>query len=79
MSKKVEIPKTGRLAGFDAEAWSTEFIPVEEVLEIKRGFDLFDHDGGGSIDPKGTNNSTQNSRLPSILSASKPRLRPSMQ
>jgi centrin-1 len=21
-------------------------------MEIKRGFDLFDHDGGGSIDPR---------------------------
>ena len=56
MSKKNEpkpqVVNVGRLAGFDAAAWSNEYIPVEEVMDIKRGFDLFDHDGGGSIDPR---------------------------
>ena len=44
---------TGRLAGFDPSAFASEFVSVEEVLDIKRAFDLFDYDGGGSIDPKG--------------------------
>ena len=48
-----EPPKVGRLAGFDANAWVNEFVPLEEVMDIKKGFDLFDHDGGGSIDPRG--------------------------
>ena len=46
------IPTVGRLAGFNPNDWANEYIPVEEVLDIKRGFDLFDHDGGGSIDPR---------------------------
>ena len=53
MSKKPEVATTGRLAGFDPSVWVNEFIPLEEVMDIKRGFDLFDHDGGGSIDPRG--------------------------
>ena len=73
--KAVEVAKTGRLAGFDAAAWATEYIPVEEVMDIKRGFDLFDHDGGGSIDPRGNPKFTQNSRSPSIPWVSKPRLK----
>ena len=50
--KQVEAPKVGRLAGFNVSEWANEYIPAEEVLDIKRGFDLFDHDGGGSIDPR---------------------------
>ena len=56
MKKTVEAPKApqvGRLAGFNVSEWVNEYIPAEEVLDIKRGFDLFDHDGGGSIDPRG--------------------------
>jgi hypothetical protein len=44
---------TGRLAGFDPAAFANEFVTPEEVLDIKRAFDLFDFDGGGSIDPAG--------------------------
>ena len=52
MSKST--PKlTGRLAGFDPTAFANEYVTVEEVLDIKKAFDLFDYDGGGSIDPKG--------------------------
>ena len=51
-AKQVEPPKVGRLAGFNVNDWANEYIPPEEVLDIKRGFDLFDHDGGGSIDPR---------------------------
>lgn len=49
-----EVKLTGRLAGFDPTAFASEFVSVEEVLEIKKAFDLFDYDGGASIDPKGT-------------------------
>ena len=51
---KSKVQLTGRLAGFDPAAFANEFVTVDEVLEIKRAFDLFDYDGGGSIDPKGT-------------------------
>ena len=50
---KSKVQLTGRLAGFDPQAFANEFVTVDEVLEIKRAFDLFDYDGGGSIDPKG--------------------------
>jgi Ca2+-binding EF-hand superfamily protein len=52
MSKSA-VKMTGRLAGFDPSAYANEFVTADEVLEIKRAFDLFDYDGGGSIDPKG--------------------------
>ena len=52
--KKPEVQTTGRLAGFNPNDWANEYVTVQEVLEIKKGFDLFDHDGGGSIDPRGT-------------------------
>ena len=51
---KSKVHLTGRLAGFDPSAFTNEFVTADEVLEIKRAFDLFDYDGGGSIDPKGT-------------------------
>lgn len=66
MSKgtKSEVRLTGRLAGFDPTAFASEFVSVEEVLEIKKAFDLFDYDGGASIDPKG--NSKSYSRVEGI-------------
>lgn len=73
---KSNVKLTGRLAGFDTSAFASEFVSVEEVLDIKKAFDLFDYDGGGSIDPKGTSLFTQNSRSPSMLWALKPRPRP---
>ncbi len=38
---------------FDANAFANAYCTVEEVLEIKRAFDLFDRDLGGAIDPRG--------------------------
>ena len=38
---------------FNAKAFQRPGLTEEEVLEIKEAFDLFDTDGGGSIDPKG--------------------------
>ena len=54
LMSKSGLKLTGRLAGFDPSAFANEFVTVDEVLDIKRAFDLFDYDGGGSIDPKGT-------------------------
>jgi Ca2+-binding EF-hand superfamily protein len=48
---------------FNAKAFERPGLTEEEVLEIKEAFDLFDTDGGGSIDPKGIYSITQNSKL----------------
>lgn len=60
---------------FNPNDFATEYCTVEEVLEIKRAFDLFDRDLGGAIDPRGNSLFIQNSRLPSTHSVSKPRLK----
>lgn len=39
---------------FNPNDFANEYCTVEEVLEIKRAFDLFDRDLGGAIDPRGT-------------------------
>ena len=39
---------------FDPNAFVNEYCSLDEVLEIKRAFDLFDRDLGGAIDPRGT-------------------------
>lgn len=59
---------------FSPKDFATPYISEEEVLEIKKAFDLFDRDLGGAIDPRGKSTLIQNSKLPSILSVS--RLRP---
>jgi len=61
---------------FNPNDYVTPYVTQEEVLEIKKAFDLFDRDLGGAIDPRGTNLSTQSSKLPSTLLVSKPRLKP---
>ena len=38
---------------FNANDYVNEYCTAEEVLEIKRAFDLFDRDLGGAIDPRG--------------------------
>jgi Ca2+-binding EF-hand superfamily protein len=60
---------------FNPNDYVTPYITTEEVLEIKKAFDLFDRDLGGAIDPRGMSAHTQSSRSPSILSESKPRPR----
>lgn len=74
MSKSA-VKYTGRLAGFDPTAFASEYVSVDEVLEIKKAFDLFDYDGGGSIDPKGNILLIQNSKSLSMLSVLRLRLR----
>jgi hypothetical protein len=59
---------------FNPNDFATEYCSLEEVLEIKRAFDLFDRDLGGAIDPKGTSFIIQNSR--SLLTHSVLKLRP---
>lgn len=38
---------------FDPKQFASPYVTIEEVLEIKKAFDLFDRDLGGAIDPKG--------------------------
>ena len=61
---------------FNPADFANEYCTIEEVLEIKRAFDLFDRDLGGAIDPRGNFLFIQNSRLLLTLSVSKPRLKP---
>ena len=63
---------------FDPQAFVTPYVSLDEVLEIKKAFDLFDRDLGGAIDPRGMHTMSQNLRSPSILSVSKPKLRQSI-
>lgn len=63
---------------FNPNDFVSPYVSLEEVLEIKKAFDLFDRDLGGAIDPRGILPSIQNSKLPSILLVSKPRPRPSI-
>lgn len=39
---------------FNPKNYASAYVTEEEVLEIKKAFDLFDRDLGGAIDPKGT-------------------------
>lgn len=39
-------------AGFNPKLYEKPGLTEDEILEIKEAFDLFDTDGGGSIDPK---------------------------
>lgn len=61
---------------FNPNDFANEYCTVEEVLEIKRAFDLFDRDLGGAIDPRGNYLLIQNSRSPLTPSVSKLRLKP---
>lgn len=60
---------------FDPKEYVTPYVSLEEVLEIKKGFDLFDRDLGGAIDPRGKSFSIQNSKLPSTPSELKLKLK----
>lgn len=44
---------------FNPQDYASAFVTLDEVLEIKKAFDLFDRDLGGAIDPKCTFLSTQ--------------------
>ena len=49
---------------FNAQDYASPYVTVDEVLEIKKAFDLFDRDLGGAIDPRGTYRPIQNSKSP---------------
>lgn len=49
--------------GFDPTPYVREGITVDEVLEIKTAFDLFDADKGGMIEPKGNYSLIQKSKI----------------
>lgn len=60
---------------FNPADYVSPYVTQEEVLEIKKAFDLFDRDLGGAIDPRGTYPITKNLKLLSILSVLKPKLK----
>lgn len=45
---------------FNPNDYVSPYVTLEEVLEIKKAFDLFDRDLGGAIDPRGTPSITKN-------------------
>lgn len=63
---------------FNPNDYVSPYITLEEVLEIKKAFDLFDRDLGGAIDPRGKPTHIQNLKLPSTHWESKPKLKPSI-
>jgi Ca2+-binding EF-hand superfamily protein len=60
---------------FNPNDYVTPYVTLEEILEIKKAFDLFDRDLGGAIDPRGTHSIMQNLKLPSIPSVLRQRPR----
>jgi len=45
-------PKQAGKSAFNPKLYEKPGLTEDEILEIKEAFDLFDTDGGGSIDPK---------------------------
>ena len=41
----------GPQTGFNAKSYERPGLSEDEIMEIKEAFDLFDTDGGGTIDP----------------------------
>lgn len=39
---------------FNPQDYVSPYVTLEEVLEVKKAFDLFDRDLGGAIDPRCT-------------------------
>ena len=58
---------------FNAQDYASPYVTVEEVIEIKKAFDLFDRDLGGAIDPRGTDPHMKSSKLPLTPSVLRPR------
>jgi hypothetical protein len=51
---------------FNPQDYVSPYVTLEEVLEIKKAFDLFDRDLGGAIDPRCTFLLSQNLKSQSI-------------
>ena len=47
------VSKTG--GSFDPKNYAKNGLTVDVIQDLKKSFDLFDTDGGGSISMKGTN------------------------
>lgn len=50
--KQSRVINAGGKQAFNPKAYEKPGLTEDEILEIKEAFDLFDTDGGGSIDPK---------------------------
>lgn len=61
-SKTVLPPAQGKQ--FDPSKFVRPGVSVEDIVDIKSAFDLFDTDQGGSIDTNCNISLTQNSKLP---------------
>lgn len=57
-TKKGPTASTSKPGAFNASKFVRPGLNEDEVVEIKEAFDLFDTDGGGFIDPKGTSTPT---------------------
>lgn len=62
-TRKQAPPPPSKSSAFNPSKFVRPGLNEDEVAEIKEAFDLFDTDGGGNIDPKGTPTPIQNSRL----------------
>ena len=52
MSKsKTQQPNGAQKKAFKAEDYASLTVPIEEVLDIKTAFDIFDNDASGIVDP----------------------------
>ena len=49
---------------FNPNDYVSPYVTLEEVLETKKAFDLFDRDLGGAIDPRGIRVMMKNSKWP---------------
>jgi centrin-1 len=53
-ASKAQPAPAVKKSGFNAKNYEKPGLTEDEIVEIKEAFDLFDTDGGGSIDPKCT-------------------------
>jgi hypothetical protein len=62
--KKSSAPAPKGKASFNPKDYEKNGITLEEVLEIREAFDLFDYEGTGQVDSKGTAFPTQSCSPP---------------
>jgi len=58
---------------FNPQDYASPYVTVDEVIEIKKAFDLFDRDLGGAIDPRGTYQPIKNLKSPLTPSVLRPK------
>jgi Ca2+-binding EF-hand superfamily protein len=63
MKKTTSQTNKGRQP-FNPKDYERPGISVEEVIEIRESFDLFDYEGNGYIDPRGTSPLIKNCKPP---------------